>query len=75
MNMQTTLDNYKSLGHYFAPDYEQDNEVLNDFKKNNPNLSRQQTSKLVDILKNSKDITDKYFVADCPSPLNNWTKV
>ena len=64
MDIQTTLDNYKSLGDYFAPDYERDNEVLNDFKKSNLYLSRKQTNQLVGILKNSRDVTDKYFVAD-----------
>jgi len=64
MDIQTTRDDYKSLGDYFAPDYEQDNEVLISFKKENPTLSRQQTVHLVDILNTSNDITDKYFVAD-----------
>ena len=64
MDIQTALDNYKILGDYFAPDYEQENEVLNDFKKTNSTLSKQQTKQLVEILKNSCDINEKYFVAD-----------
>ncbi len=64
MDIQTTLDSYKSLGDFFAPDYEQDNEVLTDFRRNNPVLLKEQTSQLVDILKNSKEIVEKYFVAD-----------
>jgi len=64
MSIQTALDNYKSLGNYFAPDYEQDNEVLTDFKKENPVLVKEQTNQLIEILDNSEDITEKYFVAD-----------
>jgi hypothetical protein len=64
MDIQTTLDNYKSLGDYFAPDYDQENEVLNSFRKENPTLSKQQTTQLIDILNRSNDISDKYFVAD-----------
>lgn len=64
MDIKTTLEKYKILGDYFAPDYEQDNEVLSKFKVNNPDLTRQHTVELIDILKNSNEITDKYFVAD-----------
>lgn len=64
MDIQTTLYNYKSLGEYFAPDYEQGNEVLNDFKSKNPILLEQQIIQLNNILKKSNEITDKYFVAD-----------
>ena len=64
MHIQTTLANYKSLGEYFSPDYEQENEVLNDFKKHSPNLSNEQVHQLTDILINDKDIVHKYFVAD-----------
>ncbi|HEX8278910.1 MAG TPA: hypothetical protein VF540_09455 [Segetibacter sp.] len=64
MTIQTTVDRYKSLGNYFAPDYKQDNEVLEEFKRNNPLLSKRQVNELVDLLKTSNDITDKYFVAD-----------
>lgn len=64
MDIKTTLLKYKALGDYFAPDYERDNEVLTEFKANNPNLSRQQTLELIDLFQSSSEITDKYFVAD-----------
>jgi len=64
MNIQSTLDNYKSLGEYFAPDYEQENEVLNNFKASHPSLSKDQTTQLVDILTSNGQIENKYFVAD-----------
>ena len=64
MAIQTTPDNYKSPGGYFAPDYGQDNEVFSSFKRNNPTHSKQQTTWLVDLLKDNSDITDKHFGAD-----------
>ena len=64
MDIKTTLDNYKFLGEYFSPDYEQDNQVLLDFKRHNPTLSKKQSNQLIDILKTSKDQIEKYFVAD-----------
>lgn len=64
MDIKTTLVKYKALGDYFAPDYERDNDVLNEFKNNNANLGLQQVKYLVDLLENSNDIYDKYFVAD-----------
>ena len=64
MDIQTTLEKYKTLGEYFAPDFERDNEVLAEFKANNPNLSKQQTLELAELLQNDSEIADKYFVAD-----------
>lgn len=63
MDIKTALAKYKALAQYFAPDYEQDNEVLSEFKKNNPYISNQHSIELIDILNNSID-EDKYFVAD-----------
>jgi len=64
MDIRATLTKYKSLGEYFSPDYEQDNEVLTEFKRNNPSLSDQQSSELVDLLLESKEVKNQYFVAD-----------
>jgi hypothetical protein len=64
MDIITTLEKYKTLGDYFAPDYERDNDVLNEFKYSNAKLSEQHVKYLVDLLENSDDIYDKYFVAD-----------
>jgi hypothetical protein len=64
MGIKTTFEKYKALSDYFAPDYERDNEVLTEFKKKKPILSRQQTIELIDLLKNNTEIDDKYFVAD-----------
>lgn len=74
MDIKTTLDRYKILGDYFAPDYERDNEVLTEFKENNSNLTRQQTVELVDLLNNSNEIYDKYFVADLLYLYDNFDK-
>ncbi|REC62846.1 hypothetical protein DRF65_08470 [Chryseobacterium pennae] len=64
MDIKTTLEKYRIIGHYFDPDYERDNEALNEFKADNPNLSEQQTSELIHLLQNNSELTDKYFVAD-----------
>lgn len=64
MEIQAALANYRSLEDYFAPDYEQNNEVLDDFKRKYQDLTAEQTKELVDILINSQDIIDKFFVAD-----------
>lgn len=74
MSIKTALEKYKILGDYFAPDYERDNDVLNQFKESNPNLSRQQTNELVDLINNSTEITDKYFVADLLYLYDNFDK-
>jgi len=64
MDIQTALNNYKSLGDFFAPDYLRDNAVLNSFKRDNPTLSEEHTTQLCEILRRNNDIIDKYFVAD-----------
>lgn len=74
MDIKTTLEKYKALSDYFAPDYERDNEILTEFKKNNPKLSKQQTVELVDLLKNNTEIVDKYFVADLLYLYDNFEK-
>ena len=74
MDIKATLERYKALNDYFAPDYERDNEVLTKFKKNNPKLSRQQTIELVDLLKNNTESADKYFVADLLYLYDNFDK-
>jgi hypothetical protein len=74
MDIKTTLENYKILGGYLAPDYEPDNNVLTQFKESNPILSGQHTVELVDLLNNSNEITDKYFVADLLFLYDNFDK-
>lgn len=74
MDIKTTLEKYKALGSYFAPDYERENEVLSEFKKNNPKLLKQQTFELIDILKNNTEMADKYFVADLLYLYDNFDK-
>jgi hypothetical protein len=74
MEIKTTLEKYKILGEYFAPDYEQDNDVLTEFWESNPNLTRQQTVELVDLLNSSTEIADKYFVADLLYLYDNFDK-
>ena len=64
MDIKKTLGKYKTLGHYFDPEYERENEVLNEFKQNNPTLTEEYTNELISLIKNSTDINDKYFVAD-----------
>lgn len=74
MDIKSTLEKYKILGDYFAPDYEQDNNVLTEFKESNPNLTRQHTVELVYLLNNSTEIADKYFVADLLYLYDNFDK-
>ncbi|MFA7379840.1 MAG: hypothetical protein WC150_05225 [Bacteroidia bacterium] len=74
MNIKTTLKKYKNLGDYFAPDYAQENDALNEFKKGNPNLSKDQTIELINLLDNNSDINDKYFVADLLYLYDNFDK-
>lgn len=74
MDIKTTLEKYKALGDYLAPDYEQNNEVLSEFKANNPNLSNNQTSELINLLQNNSKITHKYFVADLLYLYDNFDK-
>jgi len=64
MEVSEYLKQYKELNNYFAPDYEQENEVLTKFKNENPILSDKQVSELKAILQSESDIYDKYFVAD-----------
>jgi hypothetical protein len=75
MDIKTTLERYRILGHYFDPEYERENEVLNNFKKNNVDLTEQQTSKLLDLLENSSDINEKYFVGDLLYLYDNFNSV
>ena len=64
MEVSEYLKQYKELNNYFAPDYEQENEILTKFKSENPILSDKQVSELKAILQSESDIYDKYFVAD-----------
>ncbi len=64
MGISIYLKQYKELKNYFAPDYEQENEVLMQFNKENPTLSDEQILELKNILQNNSSIYDKYFVAD-----------
>lgn len=49
---------------FFAPEYEQENLVLEDFKNNNQTLSATQSEELIEILFISSEINEKFFVAD-----------
>ena len=64
MDIKTTLEKYKTLGHYFDPEYERENEVLNEFKQNNDTLTDEHNNELISLIRNSSDINDKYFVGD-----------
>lgn len=64
MEVYNYLEQYKQLGNYFAPDHEQENEVLSMFKKNNPTLSEKYVLEFKNILQSNCSIEDKYFVAD-----------
>ncbi len=64
MEVSNYFKEYKDLGVYFAPDYEQENEVLARFKHIHPTLSEIHTQDLKNILQSSGSINDKYFVAD-----------
>lgn len=64
MRIKLTLDKYLTLADFFAPDYGRKNEVLINFKELNPILSAQHTADLIELLKNSNEITHNYFVAD-----------
>lgn len=65
MNIKETLENYIEKGEFFSPDYERDNEILKDFKENNPTLDQEQINELVMILKDfNNEWKTKYFVAD-----------
>ena len=78
MEVTTYLKLYKELDNYFAPDYEQENEILSKFKKENPLLSNNQILVFKNILLSDCSINDKYFVADLLylsllSPDTGWT--
>lgn len=64
MNIVDAIRKYKQSGNYFAPDYEQDNEVLNQFRNDSPQLSHSENEELIGILKDSNDWHEKFFVAD-----------
>jgi hypothetical protein len=61
--IRETIKKYKELGEYFDPEYERDNEVLNDFKSNNQTLTKGQVDELKSIL-DEDDRLAKIFVAD-----------
>jgi len=64
MNISKAIRKYKETRDFFAPDYEHDNKVLTQFKVEFPSLSISQTKELINLLENSKDWYDKFFVAD-----------
>ena len=63
-NVTQTKDEYLMQGIYFAPEYEQENLILTNFRKENENLNSEQTSELINILNNSQNWNEKFFVAD-----------
>jgi hypothetical protein len=64
MEIQQALINYKKLGEFGRPDNDRNNQVLDDFKQQNPTLSSEQTIELIQVLKYSQDPIESYFVAD-----------
>src|SRR5438477_8018315 len=64
MNLTKAIRNYKEIGDFFAPDYERENEVLTEFKVESPNISVSQTEELINLLENSEEWQDKFFLAD-----------
>jgi hypothetical protein len=63
MNIATAIGYYKEEANFFAPDYEQDNELLRNFKSEHPTLSVDDVITLREILLHD-DWTSKFFVAD-----------
>ena len=59
-----TKEAYLKKAIFFAPEYEQQNEILENFKSKNSKLNQIQTDELIDILRNSKIWNEKFFVAD-----------
>lgn len=74
MEIKAILEKYKTIGNLLAPDYEQENKALSEFKANNQNLSEQQTAELINILQNNSEISDKYFVASLLYLYDNFSK-
>lgn len=64
MNIQIAHSRYRNEENYFAPEYEGENDVLNEFYSLHPNLSSEEINYLKDTLQNADDWPDKYFVAD-----------
>lgn len=64
MDLTTAINNYQTSGNFFAPDYEQDNDVLYQFKKESATLSNAQIGELRNILQNSSNLVERIFVAD-----------
>lgn len=64
MTIDETKNKYLEQGIFFAPEYEQENIILENFKIKNPKLNTLQTLELIDILINSNEINEKLFVAD-----------
>lgn len=65
--MKTVLElknEYINQGIYFAPEYEQKNGILENFKFNNQTLNDEQSLQLIEILRISQILNEKFFVAD-----------
>jgi hypothetical protein len=58
-----TINKYKDVGDYFFPEYERDNEVLDNFKSDNQSLTMEQVGELKLILEGNDEYA-KFFVAD-----------
>jgi hypothetical protein len=63
MNITTVIEHYKEEANFFSPDYEQENELLRNFKNDHPTLSVEEVNVLRNILFED-DLTSKFFVAD-----------
>ena len=63
MNIDTAIELYKAEANFFAPDYNQDNQTLFNFKKEHPTIAGSETDRLKQILL-SGAWEEKFFVAD-----------
>jgi hypothetical protein len=64
MDITIAIREYKKEGNFFAPDYEQENEILNKFKDDHPTISKFEIETFNKILTTSNDWEEKFFVAD-----------
>jgi hypothetical protein len=64
MKIAAAIKEYIKSGDFFARDYEQDNKILSQFKKDSPELSAMETRELIKILKKNDEWPKKLFAAD-----------
>lgn len=64
MSITNYLNKYKKLGYLFDPEYERDNEVLSAFKSEYPVIDVSKALQLKQLLLDTNEWADKFFVAD-----------